>query len=270
MDNDDLPIGRIHSRREVIALFGVSGVALLAGCVPGQSNTAQPTSDAAQAVNNVTVAPLSLGAQASPPATTATSAMCVATPAETEGPYFVNEQLNRSDIRTDPSDGSTTAGVPLQLTFTIAQIGAAACTPLVGAAVDIWHCDARGVYSDERAQNSVGKKFLRGYQMTDASGKVTFTTIYPGWYTGRSVHIHFMVRTDPTANTGSLLTSQLFFDEALTDQVHAQAPYASKGKRDTLNNRDMVYASGGDQLLLTLTKSGDGYATTFNVGLKAK
>ncbi|MHB8646856.1 MAG: intradiol ring-cleavage dioxygenase [Thermomicrobiales bacterium] len=264
MENDDLPVGRILGRREVLALFGVSGAALLAGCVPGQSGAPQPTSTAPQATTGgATAAPRSLSLPASSPAT-ATS-ICVATPAETEGPYFVDEQLNRSDIRTDPSDGTIKAGVPLQLAFTISTISGGACLPLAGATVDIWHCDALGVYSD--VQNSVGKKFLRGLQTTDASGTAKFTTIYPGWYMGRAVHIHFKVRTNPTASKGTEFTSQLFFDETLTDQIHAQAPYASKGKRDILNSRDMVYATGGDQLLLTLTKAGDGYATLFNVGL---
>ena len=260
MDNDDLPIGRILSRREVIALFGVSGAALLVGCVSGQSGAHQATSG--------TAAPSGSASQASSPATTALSSLCIATPAETEGPYFVDERLNRTDIRTDPADGSTKAGVPLQLTFMISTVSGA-CAPLRGAMVDIWHCDALGVYSDVQAQNTVGKKFLRGTQMTDASGLARFTTIYPGWYMGRAVHIHFKIRTDPTANTGTELTSQLFFDEAMTDQVHARAPYVSKGQRDTKNNRDSVYATGGDQLLLALAATGDGYATTFNVGLKA-
>ncbi len=269
MDNDDLPIGRILGRREILALFGVSGATLLVGCVPGQSGAPQRPSASAQATTSSgATSPLSLPPQASSPATTAAASICVATPAETEGPYFVDEKLNRSDIRTDPSDGTTRAGVPLQLMFTISTLSGTACMPLAGATVDIWHCDALGVYSDVRMQNTVGKKFLRGTQMTDASGAARFTTIYPGWYTGRAVHIHFKVRTDPAANTGTQLTSQLFFDETLTDQVHAQAPYASKGKRDTLNSRDMVYATGGDQLLLTLTKAGDGYATVFNIGLK--
>src|SRR4051812_18923000 len=251
MDNDDLPIGRVHSRREILALFGVSGAALLA------------TSLAARAATGV-------AGQESPTAVTASteaSSICVVTPEETEGPYFVDELLYRSDIRTDPSDGMVKEGVPLQLTFAIASISGTACTPLAGATVDIWHCDALGVYSDVQAQNTVGKQFLRGTQVTDASGIARFTTIYPGWYTGRAVHIHFKVRTDPLAKTGKVLTSQLFFDDTLTDQVYTQAPYASKGKRNTLNSRDGIYANGGDQLLLSLAREGNGYTTAFNVGM---
>jgi protocatechuate 3,4-dioxygenase beta subunit len=261
MDNDDLPIGRVHSRREVLALFGVSGAALLAGgfavrAASGGSIDQQSAGTASARSTAATVA-------------TGTGSICVVTPEETEGPYFVDELLYRSDIRTDPSNGSVKEGVPLTLTFNIGNVSDGACTPLAGATVDIWHCDALGIYSDEQAQRTVGQKFLRGTQVTDASGMATFTTIYPGWYTGRAVHIHFKVRTDPLATTGKVLTSQLYFDDTLTDQVYTQAPYSSRGTRDTRNNRDSIYANSGDQLLLSLTEDGDGYTALFNVGMNA-
>src|SRR5437667_172656 len=97
--------------------------------------------------------------------------------------------LNRSDIRIDPADGSTRPGTLLTLAITVTNVGST-CTPLAGAHVDIWHCDASGLYSDEQANNTVGKKFLRGYQIADDNGAVNFTTVYPGWYNGRTVHIH--------------------------------------------------------------------------------
>lgn len=255
MDNDDLPVGRVHSRREILALFGVSGAALIATSLAARAAT-DGSDEQTSAVTDPTAT-----------ASTALSSVCVVTPEETEGPYFVDELLYRSDIRTDPSDGSISDGVPLQLTFNLSSISGTGCAPLAGATVDIWHCDAHGVYSDERANNSVGKKFLRGTQVTDASGVARFTTIYPGWYQGRAVHIHFKVRMDPLASTGKQLTSQLFFDDTLTDQVYTQAPYNTRGARDTRNNRDSIYANGGDQLLLTLTKDGNGYTTAFNVGM---
>jgi protocatechuate 3,4-dioxygenase beta subunit len=190
-------------------------------------------------------------------------------PEQTEGPYFVDEMLNRSDIRPDPSSGEVKEGLPLQITMRVSQIGDA-CAPLAGAQVDIWHCDALGVYSDttDPGFDTVGQKFLRGYQVTDAHGVAQFTTIYPGWYQGRTVHIHFKIRTDPNSEVGEEFTSQLFFDDSLTDQVHAQEPYAGKGQRTLRNDGDGIFREGGDQLLLQLTPTGEGYAATFDIGLQ--
>lgn len=218
---------------------------------------------------------LGCGGQSSPtsPSSTSTSssnASCVVTPAVTEGPYFVDERLNRSDIRSDPATGVVKAGVPLDLAVKLSQItSSGACVPLVGALVDIWHCDGLGVYSDVSAQNSVGQRFLRGYQLSDANGDARFTTIYPGWYAGRAVHIHFKVRTNPGSNSGLEFTSQMFFDETLTDIVYAQAPYNTRGRRTTTNATDGIYQGGGSQLLFALSPSGNGYAGTFNVGVRA-
>src|SRR5437870_5415445 len=117
------------------------------------------------------------------------SSSCVLTAALTEGPYFVDEKLNRSDIRTDPTTGAVSAGTPLALAFNVSRVANSACTPLTGAYLDVWHCDAAGVYSDVSGTSS-GRRFLRGYQITDAAGQAKFTTVYPGWYQGRAVHIH--------------------------------------------------------------------------------
>ena len=156
---------------------------------------------------------------------------CVVTPDQTEGPYFVDERLNRSDIRLDPATGVVKAGVPLALTLRLSALSEGECTPLAGTLVDLWHCDALGVYSDVRdgRSNTVGQKFLRGYQVSDAAGLVTFQTIYPGWYAGRAVHMHFKVRTNPAGRRGTEFTSQLYFDEAMTDRVHAQPPVQQQG-----------------------------------------
>ena len=193
-------------------------------------------------------------------------AACVARPAMTEGPYFVDVMLNRSDIRSDPDTSEVKEGAPLLLAFRASEIGNNACTPLAGALVDVWHCDADGVYSGvtDRSFNTTGQKWLRGYQVTDAKGTAAFTTIYPGWYPGRTIHIHFKVRTDPDAAQGREFTSQLFFDDALSDQVLAQPPYGTRGYRTTLNNQDGIFR---DLLLLDVNPDGDGYAATFDLGL---
>lgn len=205
------------------------------------------------------------------PYTQQTIAGCLVSPEQTEGPFFVDEKLNRSDIKVDPASGSISSGVPLGLVLQVNQLVNNSCTPLSGATVDVWHCDALGAYSDVRdnaarsAGDTRGKKFLRGYQMTDAQGKVEFQTIYPGWYEGRTVHVHYMVRTDLAA--GQEFTSQLFFDEAITDQVHSQSPYSQKGRRDTTNDTDGIFRRGGNDLKLQLSNDADGYLGMYKVGI---
>src|SRR6185503_4124014 len=173
---------------------------------------------------------------------------CILTASLTEGPFFVDEKLNRSDIRTDPATGAVSAGIPLALTFNVQRVASNACTPLTGAYLDVWHCDAAGVYSDVSGSGS-SRRFLRGYQVTDANGIAQFTTVYPGWYQGRAVHVHFKLRLFAGSTKTYEFTSQFFFDETLTDQVHALSPYSAKGKRDTLNTRDGIYnaLSSGDR-----------------------
>lgn len=166
----------------------------------------------------------------------------------------MDEQLNRSDIRSDSSDNSVKEGIPLTLNINVASVSENSCAPMEGAQVDIWHCDAQGQYSgvSDRGFDTSGQDFLRGYQLTDANGAVQFQTIYPGWYSGRTVHIHFTIRTKGADNEDYQFTSQFFFDDALTDQVHSLEPYASTGQRDTRNSNDNIFSGGGDQLLLNL------------------
>jgi protocatechuate 3,4-dioxygenase beta subunit len=273
MDNDDLPVGRILSRREALALLGTMGAAMLAACAPAQTATSvgsaatqAATSAATQAATNAPTA-ASAATAAVAATTVSTSALaCVVKPEVTEGPYYVDDQIDRSDIRSDPSTGAVKDGTPLLLTYKIYQVSGNGCVPLQGAKVEVWHCDAEGTYSDvsDRGFNTVGQKYLRGFQTTDANGAATFTTIYPGWYSGRTVHIHFKVHNDGT-DTSHVFTSQLFFDDSLTDQVFANAPYAAKGQRNTLNSNDSIYQ---DQLLVAATKTDAGFAATFEMGLQ--
>ena len=289
MDNDDRQIGRILSRREVLALLGTAGATLLVGCGPSQPSagstappatavastapttaaTSAPNAEAATAValqGNPTAAATAVAEGATAAAGNATVVAangaavpaCVVRPEVTEGPYYVAENLVRSDIREDRQ------GTPLVLTFNVSQVSNGSCTALQGATVEIWHCDAAGQYSDvsDPGFSTKGQKWLRGAQVTDANGQATFTTIYPGWYSGRAVHIHFKVHPD----TSTVFTSQLFFDDTLSQQVFAQAPYASKGSTpDTLNSRDGIYK---DTLLLTVNKTDQGYTTAFDIGIQ--
>ncbi len=252
LHDDDKPIGRVLTRREVLTLLGGAGAAFFVGTGfknlrIGQTPTATPIDTSLPS--------------------------CVVKPAKTEGPYFVDEMLNRSDIRIEPSDGSIKEGALLQLIFQVMQVDGDTCAPLEGAQVDIWHCDVLGIYSDvnDRFGNTVGQKWLRGYQVTDKTGKAAFTTIYPGWYPGRTVHIHFKIRTDPASDAGYEFTSQLFFDEVMSDAIYTEKPYSNKGQRTTLNADDGIYTTDGEQLTLNVVENDDtsvgGYKATFYIAL---
>lgn len=244
MTHDDEQVGRVLTRREVLGVLGATGVVWLARC-SGPGSMARPAGGA--------VAP-----------------GCVVRPEMTAGPYFVDGALERSDVRADPASGEARPGTPLDLEFRVSRIAAGGCVPLAGAVVDVWQCDALGIYSDVRDARSDtrGQKFLRGHQVTDPDGVARFTTIYPGWYQARAVHVHFKIRSAPDAAPGFDFTSQLFFDDALTDQVHATEPYASHGRRRTVNADDSFFRQGGADLVLALEPSAGGYRGTFEVALE--
>jgi protocatechuate 3,4-dioxygenase beta subunit len=241
MKENDEQDGRLLSRREAIVLLGAAGTVCLMGGWPHK-------------------------AQASGTA----RSLCVVRPEQTEGPYFVDERLHRSDIRTDPTDGRIVAGIPLALTFQVMRLNASECSPLPHARVDIWQCDAQGIYSDveDPGFNTLGQKFLRGYQATNAQGEARFITIYPGWYPIRTVHIHFKVRTAAIASKHFEFTSQLYFPDELTDRVHTALPYSSKGRRRVRNRHDFIFRDGGDQLMLQPSAASAGYAAIFPIGLQ--
>ncbi len=258
LHDDDRPIGRVLSRREVLALMGGAGAALVTGVGCSPASQSQPTT---------TTVPTSAATTAA--TTVAELPDCVVIPALTEGPYFVDDQLNRSDIRVEPSDDSVKEGALLRLTFRVSDVSTNGCTPIEGAQFDLWHCDADGAYSgvSDPGFDTSGQKWLRGYQLTDENGQAEFVTIYPGWYAGRAVHIHFKIRTDPTSEEGYEFTSQFFFDDELTDEVHAEAPYAAKGTRDTLNANDSIFQGSEGLLTLNVVEADDDYTATFHIGL---
>jgi protocatechuate 3,4-dioxygenase beta subunit len=133
------------------------------------------------------------------------------------------------------------------------------------AAVDIWHCDALGVYSGAVAGNS-GTNFLRGVQKTNAKGVASFKTIYPGFYQGRAVHIHVKVHV-----RGAVVhTGQLFFPAGVTEAVYAKQPYSAHGTSpDTPNPQDAIFRNGGSKGMLALKKTAGGYAASITIGVHA-
>jgi protocatechuate 3,4-dioxygenase beta subunit len=235
----------VVSRRNAVALLGSAGLGIVAAaCGKSPSSTATT-------------------AGSSP-----TSAACVLQPEVTQGPYYLD--LNK--VRGDITEGRLGAALDLQMTV----VDATRCTPIKDAAVDIWHCDAGGVYSgfgQASAGGAVGQSqattdtrtFLRGVQLSDANGAVAFRTICSGWYRGRAVHIHLKVHIG-----GDVVhTGQLFFDDDLSDKVFQRSPYSSHGTRDTRNDADSIYnSSGAAASVLAVTARGDGYTGRITLGVK--
>ena len=180
---------------------------------------------------------------------------CVLTPEMTQGPYYLDGDRVRRDIR----EGRP--GTRLDLATTVVDVST--CKPIKGAAVDIWHCDAGGTYSGFAQEGTAGRTFMRGIQRTNAKGLAAFTTVYPGWYSGRTVHIHVEV----SLGGNVVHTGQLFFPETLTDAVYRRAPYSSRPGRDTRNATDSIFRNGGSKSMLRLAKNGSGYVARITMGV---
>jgi protocatechuate 3,4-dioxygenase beta subunit len=228
------------NRREALAGFGgVSLAALIAAC-GGDDEQATGTAEVETTTGTTTtVEPQGGGGDLA--SMFDEGSACTLTPEETEGPFYIDADAIRSDIREDREGTQLRLGVRVR--------DAERCEPIRNAVVDVWHCDAGGAYSGVQGDS---ERFLRGAQVTDRDGIVEFATIYPGWYPGRTVHIHAKVHLD----SATVLTTQLYFDEAVTAAVYEEEPYASRGGRDTLNEDDGVF---DEALVLDLTEEGGGY-----------
>jgi protocatechuate 3,4-dioxygenase beta subunit len=189
------------------------------------------------------------------PAAVASGALsCVLTPEQTEGPYYIAGEKLRRDI----TEGK--AGVPLLLRLRV--VDASTCRPIKGAAVDIWHADALGVYSGF-GSGARSRTFMRGIQRTDRNGLARFRSVYPGWYQGRTVHIHVKVHV-----AGNVVhTGQLYFPDRITDKVFRRKPYSRRPRRATRNATDFVFAQGGRRSMLGLRKVGSAYVGSITMGV---
>ncbi|HMK11410.1 MAG TPA: intradiol ring-cleavage dioxygenase, partial [Acidimicrobiales bacterium] len=247
-------------RGALMAVGGAGLVALLAACGRNGSSSASATTGQTSQTDSTS------GASTTGAGATATGV--VLAPEMTEGPYYLDLDLVRSDIRED-RDGAA-------LALTLSVIDVSTGSPVSGAAVDIWHCDANGLYSGFVSQSAGSNggatdltddgTFLRGTQISDSSGNVTFTTIYPGWYQGRTVHIHVKAHV----NGREIHTGQLFFDDSFTDGVFSStSPYSARGDRTTRNADDNIYSGGGDKSTLAVTKDGNVYTTNLAMGVSA-
>jgi protocatechuate 3,4-dioxygenase beta subunit len=188
---------------------------------------------------------------AGPAAVASGAVSCVLTPEQTEGPYFLPGDKVRRDVR----EGKP--GVRLTLNLTVLDVST--CKPIKGAAVDIWHCDALGNYAAV-----TNKTFLRGIQKTDAKGVATFKTLYPGWYQGRTVHIHVKV----SLGGNVVHTGQLYFPDGVTDKAYTRSPYSSRGARSTRNPDDSIYRNGGSRSTMKLRKVKSAYVGSITMGVQ--
>jgi protocatechuate 3,4-dioxygenase beta subunit len=225
------------SRREAIAGAAAAGAGaglfvLLRGG-PDQADSASTTSAAAAAAPS-----------------------CILAPEQTEGPYYIDDGLIRSNI----TEGKK--GVPLQLRLQV--IDATTCKPIKGATVEAWHCDAIGNYSGF-SQPTSQRTYLRGGQRSNAAGNVAFRTIYPGWYRGRTTHIHVKVHVGGK----EVHTGQLYFNDAVSAAVYkSRSPYKTRGQKDTPNSQDGPFGQGGKQSTLRLTRHGSGYVGRLALGVR--
>ncbi|MFI6544014.1 intradiol ring-cleavage dioxygenase [Streptomyces prunicolor] len=251
------------------------------------NNGATPTPVGRRTVliaTGTTAAVLAVGAAApsSPTTTTATdstpavaTAVCTLTKELTEGPYYLDGALVRADV----TEGK--AGIPLKLALTV--VNDSTCAVIPNALVEIWHCDALGEYSGYVGNNGHSEPddgtFLRGGILTNSAGLANITTIYPGWYRGRCVHIHVKVHTGVTLTSdgsftggSELHTGQLFIDEAITTAVAKISPYSTNTVTRTTLAQDSIYDDGGAASgLMTLAALGSstssGYTGTLTLGV---
>jgi protocatechuate 3,4-dioxygenase beta subunit len=254
---DPIAEPRPTSRRTFLAGGAALVGAVLAGCAgddgDGDGSAASPSTDGGASPASTTTT-AAAGATSGDATLTAADfadlGTCLLAPEQTEGPFYADIGLERRDI----TEGL--AGQPLRLGIRVVDED---CAALPGAMVDVWHCDVDGDYSafsdgagstDDAGE---GTTFLRGSQVADADGIVEFATNYPGWYQGRTVHIHTKVRI----NDAEVLTTQLYFPDDVSDEVFTEEPYAGRGERDTRNEDDAIAgdpAAAGN--LLTIRSPG--------------
>ena len=260
MDNDDAPVGTIYTRREALTIAARAGLGLTAGGLF--------TFATAQGIQKVDKPKINL----------------IASPELTEGPFFVDEKLDRANLLAGTTRPSVIKGTTLDLEILVYKLTGETHAPLGLAQIDIWHCDTKGVYSDENHpmnhENTAKQTWLRGYQLTDTHGMAKFHTIVPGWYNGRAPHIHFKIRTfSKKMQATAEFTSQFFFSDEDIKKVYAKDPYRERGTADTPNSRDGIYSTrqidgtaAGSHMLLELqpAKSGNGHTAKFVVVLTDK
>jgi protocatechuate 3,4-dioxygenase beta subunit len=270
------PTEGLSRRNAMVALLG-GGAAVALGCGGSSSSSGGDAAvrDAAAGSGSGKGTQGETDSASSSDVSTGDAGTCQVTPEGEIGPYFADDSaagFHRSDILSNLDGTSTQTGVPLTLTIAVLD-AKQKCAPYVGAQIDIWHCNAAGVYSDISAEGTSSEQWLRGYQITDATGRVTFKTIIPGWYSGRTTHIHLRIRSsysNASSTSDGTNTTQCFFPQTFVDTLDTTvAPYMSEGKNPTTNDGDRVYSQqeNGANLLALVGDNANGYTAFVTIFL---
>jgi protocatechuate 3,4-dioxygenase beta subunit len=261
---------KLLDRREALTALGAMAPLVLMACSSTGGTSSEVGDDAGAGADGATTtgdaAADAASAADSSSASDTSTGTCVEIPDETGGPYPDADGMisNTTYQRVDITEGL--AGTPLTLSLQVLDVSNG-CAAVVGARVIIWHCDANGVYSEyanamntDTAQNDVGSTtttYLRGWQVTDSTGTVKFTTIYPGWYSPRVTHIHVMVY-DPSDLTTPVKTTQFAFPDSANATVYAQSATYPKGQNSVTNSTDMVFGGSTENLVAAITRRARG------------
>lgn len=265
---------------------GAAGATAAGSAAPAAAGASAPTTGSAGAQSMPAAGAGGASAPTSTMSTDINMLQCIATPAMDEGPFFIDEKLNRANLLEGETATQVAKGLPLHLVIGVYKVSGAMCMPASGVQVDIWHANAFGEYSDVasgfiQSVDTRGQTYLRGFQITNEEGLVAFDTIYPGWYRSRAIHIHFKIRM-PGGGGMYDFTSQMFFDEALNTKVLAMEPYAShEGMRSVLNEDDHIFngtemngqqppggmPAPGKSIMPVMVEKGPGYEGTLKIGL---
>lgn len=257
--SDSTPNDKLNlSRRKALGALGIVSSALLFGCGADSTSTEETTDDS------------DTGTGSDDTTTSTGDGTCTLIPQETQGPYPLLAILSNSAmVRSDITEGRS--GVPLTVNLKLVNVNDS-CAPVTSASVYIWHCDKDGLYSgySQPGGNTVGETFCRGIQDVDSNGEVTFTTIYPGWYSGRITHIHFQVYL--YSESIATATSQLAFPQAVTQAVYASALYVGRGQNTSVTSfaSDNVFSDGTTYQMASVSGNvSSGYVATLEVGISA-
>jgi protocatechuate 3,4-dioxygenase beta subunit len=263
------------TRRNALGILASVSAAFALGCSGTETSESSAGDGGVAGSDSGSASDASASGDGATSGTGADGGECAVTPEGEIGPYFSDDsdaRFNRTNITANLDGTNVQDGIPLTLTITVIDVDAG-CVPYANAQVDIWHCNSAGIYSDQAAESTTTEQWLRGYQLTDAKGQVTFNTVIPGWYQGRTTHIHLRVRSsysNASSTSDGSNTTQLFFDQSFIDTLDTTVtPYSGEGKNTTTNASDHVFTgeTKGANLLSLVGNDTSGYVASVTIGI---